>query len=110
MAWKIEFYDEKLLKEIRKWPTRLQARFARIINLIEELGPADVGMPHVKTMGKGLFEVRVKSDEGIGRALFCILKGKVIVILTGFIKKTQKTPQQEIEKALKRLKEVKDNE
>ncbi len=86
------------------------AKFTRIVNLIEEFGPESVGMPHVKALGQGLFEIRVKAIEGIGRAFFCTLKGKVIIILNDFIKKTQKTPQNEIDLARKRIKEVKDNE
>ena len=42
-------------------------------------------------MGDGLFEIRAKGQEGIGRALFCTVVGKRIVILHGFIKKTEKT-------------------
>ncbi len=65
--------------------------------------------PHIKPLGHGLFEIRAKSDEGIGRAFFCMIKGQVIIILNGFIKKTQKTPFGEIELAKKRMLEVKDN-
>jgi phage-related protein len=57
-------------------------------------------------MGGGLFEVRAKGKEGIGRSLFCTLKGKEIVILHSFIKKTQTTPKRELEKARKRKKEL----
>ena len=42
--------------------------------------------------------------KGIGRALFCTLKGEEIVILHSFIKKTRKTPKRELEKARVRLK------
>ena len=64
-------------------------------------------MPHIKALGKGLFEIRVKANEGIGRVLFYIGKGRVVIILTSFIKKTQKTPATEIELAYKRIKELK---
>ena len=67
-------------------------------------------MPHIKPLKQGLFEIRIKSDEGIGRAMFCTISGKMIIILSGFIKKTQKTPDNEIELARKRMKEVKSNE
>jgi phage-related protein len=59
-------------------------------------------MPHIKTLGQGLFEIRVKAVEGIGRAFFCTIKGKNIIILHEFIKKTQKTPQKEMDLAKKR--------
>jgi phage-related protein len=58
-------------------------------------------------MGDGLFEVRAKSVEGIGRAFYCTMVGKRIVILHGFIKKTDKTPAKELRIARERLKELK---
>jgi phage-related protein len=58
-------------------------------------------------MGEGLFEIRAKGKEGIGRSLFCTLKGKEIVILHSFIKKTKKTPEKELKLARKRMKEIK---
>jgi phage-related protein len=60
-------------------------------------------------MGDGLFELRPKSRSGIGRAFYCYCycSGQVITILHAFVKKTQKTPKQELAKARQRLKEVK---
>jgi phage-related protein len=63
--------------------------------------------PYTGSMGEGLFEIRAKGKEGIGRSLFCTLKGKEIVILHSFIKKTKKTPKKELKLARKRMKEVK---
>jgi len=57
-------------------------------------------------MGGGLFEIRARGKEGIGRSLFCTAKDREIVILHSFIKKTQKTPKKELEMARKRLKEL----
>ena len=73
--------------------------------MIEEFGPA-IGKPHTATMGDGLFEIRAKGREGIARALFCMVKGEEIVILHSFIKKTQKTPKKDLDKARARLKEL----
>ena len=58
-------------------------------------------------MGDGLFELRCRGQEGIGRAFYCTMVGQHIVILHGFIKKTQATPNRELKLARKRLKEVK---
>lgn len=110
MGWKVEFYNIQVSNAIQKWPVRLKAKFTRIVELIETAGPEEVGMPHVKPLGQGLFEIRAKSDEGIGRAAFCMIKGKTIIILSGFIKKTQKTPLKELDLARKRMNEVKNNE
>ena len=48
----------------------------------------------------GLCEVRVKSPDGIGRAFYCAVVGSRIVVLHGFIKKTDKTPHRELKIAL----------
>jgi phage-related protein len=57
-----------------------------------------------------LFEIRSKGQEGIGRAFFCYKKGKTIIILHGFIKKTNSTPKKELDIAKLRMKEVQKNE
>lgn len=63
-------------------------------------------MPHTRALGDGLFEVRAKAGEGIGRAFFCTLVGRKIVILHGFVKKSDKTPKRELDTARAHLKEV----
>ena len=61
-----------------------------------------IGMPLVKPMGNGLFEVRSNiSDKRIARILFCYSPNE-IVLLHGFIKKTQKTSKSDIALATKR--------
>jgi phage-related protein len=61
-------------------------------------------------MGDGLFEIRAKAQEGIGRSLYCYLKGRRIVILVAFVKKSNKTPKLELELAKKRKLEVEQHE
>jgi len=61
--------------------------------VIETFGPEKIGMPHIKSLKKGLFEIRIKAKEGIARALFCTNKGKIIIILNGFIKKQKRLLQ-----------------
>ncbi|MDJ0615186.1 MAG: type II toxin-antitoxin system RelE/ParE family toxin [Calothrix sp. MO_192.B10] len=61
-----------------------------------------IGMPTCKAMGDGLFEVRTNLSNGrIARVLFCFFEGEMI-LLNGFVKKTNKTPEQELTLALKR--------
>ncbi|WYL94150.1 MAG: type II toxin-antitoxin system RelE/ParE family toxin [Gloeotrichia echinulata IR180] len=61
-----------------------------------------IGMPTCRPMGGGLFEVRTSLPQGrIARVLFCIYEGRM-VLLHGFIKKTQKTPKKELNLALDR--------
>ena len=65
-----------------------------------------IGMPTCRPMGDGLYEVRTDlEDKRIARVLFCFEGGKM-VLLHGFIKKSQKTPKPDLEMAKKRKKEV----
>lgn len=102
----IAFYSEAVQNEILDWPHGIKASFIRTAEMMTEHG-LTIGMPYIKPMGNGLFEIRARGLEGIGRALFCTLVNQRIVILHGFIKKTQQTPASEIKTARKRLNEVK---
>ena len=65
-----------------------------------------IGMPVCKALGGGLLEVRSNLTDGrIGRVLFCIITGEM-VLLHGFVKKTQKTPPADLALARKRMKEI----
>jgi phage-related protein len=65
-----------------------------------------IGMPYCRPLGHGLWEVRSDLTAGtIARVIFCIIAGEM-VLLHGFIKKTQKTPPKEIDLALKRKREL----
>ena len=62
-----------------------------------------LGLPLVRSLGKELWEVRSSLTQGrIARIIFCVAHGQM-VLLDGFIKKTQKTPQHEIDLATKRM-------
>ncbi|ABA50322.1 type II toxin-antitoxin system RelE/ParE family toxin [Burkholderia pseudomallei] len=56
--------------------------------------------------GGGLFELRPKGREGIGRVFYCTHVGQRVVVLHSFVKKTQETPQNELRTARVRLSEV----
>ena len=68
-------------------------------------GP-DLGMPHTRAMGGGVFELRIKAAEGIARVFYCTVVDRRIVILHQFMKKSEKTPPKELEIARRRMKEV----
>jgi len=106
MSYDLEYFHPRIQKEIAAWPKTILMDYARLVELLLEFGP-DLKMPHSKAMGDGLFELRAKGKEGIGRAFFCFMKGKRIVILHTFIKKTQTTPHRDLDKARQRMKEVK---
>ncbi|WP_435549230.1 type II toxin-antitoxin system RelE/ParE family toxin [Desulfobacterium sp. N47] len=89
-------------------PAGFLARYLRYSDRMEVFGP-DLGMPHTRAMGEGLFELRLKATEGIARVFYCTVDGKKIVVLHQFIKKTGKTPSREFETARRRMREVKKN-
>jgi phage-related protein len=65
-----------------------------------------LGMPYCRPLGNGLWEVRSDLTGGrIARVFFCLMRGEMI-LLHGFEKKTQKTPQQDITLALRRMKDI----
>lgn len=105
MSWTISFFSEKVRSETLALPSGILADFLHIAEIIKELGPA-LGLPYTLPLGAGLFELRARGVEGIGRSLFCTVKNREIIVLTTFVKKTQKTPQHEIDKARKRMKEL----
>lgn len=83
-------------------------RFLRYAERMEIHGP-DLGMPHTRPMGDGLFELRLKAAEGIARVFFCTVVARKIVVLHQFVKKTEKTPSKEIKIARSRMKELTDD-
>ena len=107
MSWRVSFYSSALQKEILQLPAGLVARFLRYAERMVIYGP-DLGMPHTRAMGAGLFELRLKAAEGIARVLYCTLSNRGIVMLHQFVKKSEKTPRKELDIARRRMKEVKD--
>lgn len=106
VKYEIRYYSADVQQEIRAFPKTLKARFIRYTVQMIESG-ANIGEPHTKAFGDGLFELRLKGQEGIARVFYCTQIGRKIVMLHSFMKKTQKTPLREKEIAMKRLQEVK---
>ena len=98
--YQIRYYSEDVEKEILTLPISISAKYFQYTDMLEEFG-ANLGMPHTRGMGDGLFELRVKGKEGIARVFYCTMVGKQIIILHSFVKKTEKTPQKELKIAKK---------
>jgi phage-related protein len=93
---------------VREWLKSLSADDRKIVGEdikdIEFAWP--IGMPLCRPLGRGLWEVRSTLTQGrIARVLFCEQAGKMI-LLHAFIKKRQKTPEADLELAIKRKKDV----
>ena len=86
-------------------PDTLAARYIVLTRRMIALGP-NIGEPHAKAFGDGLFELRLKGAEGIARVFFCTLVGKRIVMRHSFIEKSERTPTREREVAETRMKEI----
>jgi phage-related protein len=106
MTWTVETLNAVVDAELEELPADMLARFHYISQLIEEFGLERVREPHVKHLRGAIWEIRVKGKDGISRALYVTAVGKRVVVVRVFIKKTQKTPNREIEVALKRSKEI----
>lgn len=103
--WQITYYNERVQRDVWAMPAGIVADYLRLTEAMELYG-ADLRMPHSRAMGGGLFELRPKGPEGIGRVFYCTQVGKTIVVLHSFVKKTQETPDAEMRMARKRLKDV----
>lgn len=92
---------------VREWLKNLDVEDRRIIG--EDIKDVEfswpVGMPLVRSLGQGVWEVRSRLPQGrIARVLFCV-EHQCMVLLHAFMKKTQETPKQELALAIKRKKE-----
>lgn len=106
----VVFYETEAGKEpVREWLLALDLEDKKIvggdIKTVEYGWP--IGMPVSRSLGNKLYEVRSNISDGrIARVIFTIIDN-YMVLLHGFVKKSQKTPKKEIDLALKRMKEIK---
>ena len=125
MEWEITYHDERVQQDLLRFPQGLQVRYDHLTLMMEEFGP-NLGMPHTRALGDGLFVLRLKAKEGIGRVFFCTITlptsstgskfqigtgvNRKIVMLHSFVKKSQKIPKRELETARKRLSEFRNSQ
>ena len=99
------FQEESGNEPVRKWLKGLPKKVRQIVG--EDIKTVQygwpLGMPLVRSLEKGLWEVRSSIPDGIARVIFKMIDGEM-VLLHGIVKKTQKTPRQDIETALERVK------
>ena len=79
---------------------KMRAKILLAIVLLETNGP-QLREPYSKPLGDGIFEIRAKQGNNITRTLYFFYDGKQIILTNGFVKKTQKTPSAEIQRAKK---------
>lgn len=106
MDYRIEYFSQQVQEDILDLPDTLAARYIVLTRRMVAVGP-NLGDPHTKAFGSGLFELRLKGAEGIARVFFCTVIGQRIVMLHSFVKKSAKTPAKELEIAEARMKAFK---
>ncbi len=75
---------------------KMKAKMFRTIKLLQNNG-YELREPYSKSVNEGILELRVKIGSDIVRMMYFFVEGKKAILTNGFIKKTQKTPKEEIE-------------
>ena len=104
MSRQIIFHGEYFADFYKELNIEVKSKFQYVFELIRQVEMVPKKFLAPMTGYEGLFEVRIEYQSNIYRVFCCFDKGKLVVLLNGFQKKTQKTPKKEIEKAM-RLKE-----
>lgn len=108
MEWKVVFFestrgDKPVEKFFYEQQLKTQAKMLHLFELLETYG-SQLGMPHAKQLGLGIYELRIRGKEEL--RIFYGFKQKTVYLLHAFKKQTQKTPRKELEVARKRLTEI----
>ena len=96
----VEYYEKEdgtspAEEVILSLDTKMQAKIFREFELLETFGN-ELREPHAKSLGDGIYEIRVKVASDITRVLYFFVVNKKIILTNGFVKKTKKTPDSEI--------------
>lgn len=103
----IKIHDDAF-KELSELPDKLRGKMFYLIQKLEI--NEQLKMPHSKSIGNGLFELRAIERNNISRCIYVYQKNNVIYLLHAFVKKTQKTPAEAIKTARTRLREILQND
>lgn len=101
--YEVIFYDkadgtEPAKDFILSLDKKMRAKMLRTISLLADNG-TDLREPCSKPLGDGIFELRAKVGSDISHVLYFFIVGRRVILTNGFIKKTQKTPPAELERA-----------
>ncbi|MBR2692631.1 MAG: type II toxin-antitoxin system RelE/ParE family toxin [Thermoguttaceae bacterium] len=101
----VEFYETAKGRQPAKeflisLDKKMRAKMLDTISLLQDNG-YELREPYSKYLSEGIFELRAKQGSNISRVLFFFYVDKHIILTNGFVKKTQKTPPGEIEKAVR---------
>lgn len=106
MAWTVETFGPAVDAELDSFDDTMLAHLKDIRLKVELYGPQYLRMPAARPLEKGLWELRLRGKNRIGRTIYFTIQGQRVILLRAFIKKTQKTPRSEIEIAWERAKRM----
>jgi phage-related protein len=93
-------FENHFSEFLKKQPVKVQNKIFKIIEAIETLERVPSNYLKMLVGTNGLYEARIQLGSDIWRVFSFFDHGKLVILLNGFTKKTQKTPKNEIEKAL----------
>ncbi len=105
MKYQVIFYEkengnEPVKEFLDSLNVKMKAKMFRTISILAENGPK-LREPYSKPLRDGIFELRAKVGSDISRVMYFFVVGQTIVLTNGFIKKTARTPEREIETAIR---------
>ena len=105
MARQIIFHGDYFLDFYKDLDSKVKSKIQYVLELIKQVERVPVKFLAPMSGYEGLYEVRVEYQSNIYRIFYCFDEGRLVVLFNGFQKKTQKTPKEEVEKAMRLKKE-----
>jgi phage-related protein len=102
---KIIFYENYFIEFYKKLDPKVKSKIQYVFELIKQVERVPNKFLEHLTGTDGLYEIRVEYGSNIYRIFCCFDEGQLVILFNGFQKKTQKTPQKEIDKAIRLMNE-----
>jgi len=102
---KIIFYENYFIEFYKKLDPKVKSKIQYVFELIKQVDRVPNKFLEHLTGTEGLYEIRVEYGSNIFRIFCCFDEGQLVILFNGFQKKTQKTPQKEIDKAIRLMNE-----
>ncbi|WP_420322436.1 type II toxin-antitoxin system RelE/ParE family toxin [Flagellimonas sp.] len=105
MARRIIFYENHFIEFYQEQNKKVKVKIQYVLELIKQVDRVPEKFLKHLTGTKGLYEIRAEYESNIYRIFCCFDDGQLVVLFNGIHKKTQKTPQKEIDRAERLMKE-----
>ena len=105
MARTIIFYENHFIKFYQNQNDKVKGKIQQVLELIKQVDRVPEKFLKHLSGTDGLYEIRVEYQSNIYRIFCCFDEGKLVILFNGFQKKTQKTPKNELDKAIELKKE-----